>query len=360
VAVAEDVLFTPTPKKPTSKLLVIGLPLVIVGVAAAALLANRGGSSAGDVENVAAVRDTVVGPVPGTVSLSGVPATVTVGDTFTVAGTVVDSTRTPVPATAASWRSSNPEIAAVDSATGRVMAVAPGEATIDAVIAGQPATAKLVVAARPSGPIARIVVAPARLRIIEGRKQQLTANLVDSANTAVIGAVTWQIEDTTIASIDQTGNITARKPGRTNVVATSDAITTKVPLTVASKDGETDAEAIRAQVEQFVTALNGRNAQRVTALYTAESASAQDKQNLEFLLEGLKPGANLRATALNVAAPEIGWTEATATFTIRLSWKPATGAARTQTVPFKATLEKSGTGANGWKLLGVRATAKLQ
>jgi eukaryotic-like serine/threonine-protein kinase len=355
-AVADEASFSPTPKKKTSKLLLIGLPLVIAGVAVAAVLANRGGSSAGDV--VQPVRDTVVGPVPGTVSLSGVPATVTVGDTFTVAGTVVDSTRTPIPATAASWRSSHPEIATVDSATGQVTAVAPGEATIDATVAGKPATARLVVAARQSGPIARIAIAPTRLRITEGKKQQLTADLVDSANAPVVGAVTWQIEDTTIASIDQTGNVTARKPGRTNVVATSGTVTTKVPLQVASKEGETDAEAIRAQVEQFLTALNGRNAQRVTALYSAESP--QDKQNLEFLLEALKPAANLRATALNVAAPEIGWTEATANFTVRLAWKPANGAAKTQTVPFKATLEKGGTATNSWKLLGVKATDKLQ
>ncbi|MDQ3950325.1 MAG: Ig-like domain-containing protein [Gemmatimonadota bacterium] len=358
VAVADETAFSPTSRKRTSKLLLIGLPLVIVGVAAAAMLANRQRPVSEDAGTVG-VRDSVVGPVPGTVSLAGVPATVTVGDTFTVMATVVDSTRTPVPATAGSWRSSNPEIVAVDSATGRVTAIAPGEASIEALVAGQPAAAKFVVAARPSGPIARIVITPTRLRVIEGRKQQLTANLVDSANAPVIGAVTWQIEDTTVASIDATGNITARKPGRTNVVARSDTITTKIPLTVASKDGETDAEAIRAQIEQFLAALNGRNAQRVTALYTAESP--QDKQNLDVLLGALKqPGANLRATALSVAAPEIGWTEATATFTIRLSWKPATGAAKTQTVPFKATLEKGTAGANGWKLLGVRATEKLQ
>jgi uncharacterized protein YjdB len=356
IAAADEASFSPTPKKKTSKLLLVGLPLMIAGVAVTAMLANRGGSSAGDV--APPVRDTVVGPLPGTVSLSGAPATVTVGDTFTVAGTIVDSTRTPIPAAGASWRSSHPEIAAVDSVTGRVTAVAPGEVTIEATVGGKPATTRLVVAGRQSGPIARIAIAPARLRLIEGKKQQLTANLVDSANAPVIGAVTWQVEDTTIASIDATGTITARKPGRTNVVATSDAVTAKVPLQVVSKEGETDADAIRAQVGQFLTALNGRNAQRVTALYTAESP--QDKQNLEALLEALKPAANLRATALNVAAPEIGWTEATANFTVRLSWKPPTGAAKTQTVPFKATLEKGGTAVSSWKLLGVRATEKLQ
>ncbi|MDQ3996803.1 MAG: Ig-like domain-containing protein, partial [Gemmatimonadota bacterium] len=356
VAVADDAPFTPPRKRKAPRLLLIGLPLVIVGVAAAAMLANRTGGGAGTIE--VTPRDTVVGPVPGTVSLSGVPATVMVGDTFTVAGTVVDTTRTPVPTAVASWRSSNPEIASIDSATGRVTAIAPGEASIEALVAGRPATVRLAVAARPSGPIARIVIAPTRLRIVEGRKQQLTANLVDSANAPAIGAVTWQVEDTTIASIDQSGNVTARKAGRTNVVATSDSVTAKVPLQVASKEGETDMESIRAQVDQFLGALNARNAQRVTALYTAESP--QDKQNLDVLLEALKPGASLRATGLTVAAPEIGWTEATASFTVRLSWKPATGAAKSQTVPFRATLEKGTTAAGGWKLLGIRATEKLQ
>jgi uncharacterized protein YjdB len=356
IVTADDASFTSTPKKKTSKLLLIGLPLVIAGVAVGAVLANRDGPS---VEQTGAGTYVDTRPVPGTVGLSGVPDTATVGDTFTVAATVVDTTRSAVAAAAAGWRSSNPEIAAVDSLTGRVTAVAAGEVTIDAQVDGKPASARLVVAPRPPGSIARIDVAPARLRLIEGRKQQLTANLVDSANAPVIGQVTWQVEDTTIATIDPTGNISTRKPGRTNVVASSGAVTAKVPLTVAAKEGETDAEAIRGQVETFLTALNGRNAQRITALYTAESP--QDKENLSFLLETTKQaGSNLRASALSVSAPEIGWTEATANFTIRLSWKPAAGAAKSQTVPFRATLEKGGTATSSWKLLGVRATEKIQ
>ncbi|MFN2567405.1 MAG: Ig-like domain-containing protein, partial [Gemmatimonadaceae bacterium] len=360
VAVADDASLAASNRgaaRRSRRALLIGLPLVIVGVAAVGLLLGDPRGSKEEPVDSTLIRAGAIGPLPGTVSLSGVPATVTVGDTFTLAATVVDSTGTPVPAPAANWRSSNPEIAAVDSATGRVTGIAPGEATIDAEVAGKPATARLAVAARPSGPIARIMVTPARLRLVEGRKQQLAANLVDSANAPVIGTVTWQVEDTTIASVDANGNVTARKPGQTNVVATSDAITTKVPLTVAASDS--DADVIRAQVEQFVVALNGRNAQRVTALYTVESP--QDRENLEFLLATLRqPGANLRGSGFNVAAPTIGWTEATADFTLRLSWKPATGAAQTKTVPFRATLEKTGTAANSWKLLGVRAVEKLQ
>jgi uncharacterized protein YjdB len=357
IVVVDESTFTPTPKKPTSKLLLIGLPLVIAAVAVAAVLANRQRSEAEQAGTVV-TRDTVAGPVPGTVRLSGVPTTVTVGDTFTVAGAVIDSTRQAVPATAVGWRSSNPEIATVDSVSGHVTAVAAGEATIDAQIAGQPATVQLVIAPRPSGPIARIAVAPARLRLVEGRKQQLTANLVDSSNAPVIGAVTWQIEDTTVATIDATGNVTTRKAGRTNVVASSGAVTTKVPLTVASKEGESDKDAIRAQVETFIAALNGRNAQRVTALYTAESAD--DKANLAALIAALTPAAGLRASSGGFGEPEVGWTEASTNFTVRLSWKPATGAAKSQTVPFKATLEKGGTGTSGWKLLGVRALERIQ
>jgi len=200
-------------------------------------------------------------------------------------------------------------------------------------------------------------VTPTRLRLVEGRKQQLAANLVDSANSPVVGALTWQVEDTTIASVDPaTGTVTALKAGRTNVVATSGAVKTKVALTVAAKAGQSDEDAIRGQLEQFVAALNARNAQRVQGMYTAESA--QDKQNLDFLLETLKrAGSNFRAAGLTVSAPEIGWTEATANFTVRASWKPATGAAKTQAVTFRATLERAG---NSWKLLGVRALDKLE
>jgi hypothetical protein len=244
----------------------------------------------------------------------------------------------------------------VDSTTGRVTALGPGEVTINAEVGGKPASAKLVVSARPTGPIARIVVTPARLKLVEGKKQQLAANLVDSTNAPVVGAVTWQVEDTTIASVDAGGNLTARKAGKTNVVATSGLVTTKVALTVTGKEGESDAEAIRSQIEQFVAALNSHNAQRVQALLGGE-----DKQNADFLVETLKrAGANFRATQLTVSAPEVGWTEANASFTVRASWKPGTGAAKTQTVPFKATLEKGDGAAGGWKLVSVRALTKLE
>jgi hypothetical protein len=96
----------------------------------------------------------------------------------------------------------------------------------------------------------------------------------------------------------------------------------------------------------------------VTALYTAESA--EDKANLAALIEALKPAAGLRAAVGTVADPEMGWTEASSNFTLRLSWKPPTGAAKSVTIPFKATLEKSGTATSGWKLLGVRAMEKIQ
>jgi hypothetical protein len=338
-----------------NRLLLVGLPLVIVGVAAAAIIANKRGSES---ESTGVVQPQVdSGPRPGTVSLSGVPTAVSVGDTFNLVATIVDSTRTPVPTTAANWRSSNPEIASVDSLSGIVTGVGPGEATVSADVAGQQATAHLVVAPRQSGPIARVVVTPRRLRLVEGRKQQLAANLLDSANAPVVGAVTWQIEDSTVASVDPaTGNVTALKAGRTNVVATSGTVTAKVPLTVAAKEGESDVAAIRGQLEQFVAALNARNAQRVQAIYTAESA--QDKQNLDFLLETFKrAGSNFRAAQLTVSAPEVGWTEATANFTVRASWKPASGAVKNQAVTFRATLERAG---NSWKLLGVRALDKLE
>jgi hypothetical protein len=301
-------------------------------------------------------RSDSAGPAPGTVSLAGLPTTVTVGDTFSLAPTIVDPTGALVSAAAANWRSSAPDLVDVDSATGLITAMAPGEATIEADVAGKAASARLVVSAPQSGPIARIVVAPTRLRLVEGKKQQLTANLVDSANAPVIGAVTWQVEDTTIASVDATGTVTARKAGKTNVVATSDAVNTKIALTVAGKEGETDADAIRGQIEQFVAALNAHSPQRVQALLGAE-----DRQNAEFLAETFKrAGSNFRAAQLNVSTTEIGWTEASANFTVRASWKPASGAVKTQTVPFRATLEKGDGAAGGWKLTAVRGLSKLE
>jgi hypothetical protein len=83
-------------------------------------------------------------PAPGSLSISPHDA-VRVGDTLSLTAVALDARGQPISGAGVTWRSSVPDLAAVDSATGQVHGQAPGTALIIAQSGGQTATSELVV-----------------------------------------------------------------------------------------------------------------------------------------------------------------------------------------------------------------------
>lgn len=71
------------------------------------------------------------------------------------------------------------------------------------------------------GPVATVTVSPSAPTIFVGAAQNFTASAKDSAGVVVSSTYTWSSSDTTVATIDQTGNATALKIGTTTITATS-------------------------------------------------------------------------------------------------------------------------------------------
>lgn len=171
------------------------------------------------------------------VSVSINPTTASVKPTgtqqFTATG-IMGNNQSQDVTTQVTWTSSNVAFATIDPGTGIATGVAEGQATITAQASGSvKSTATLFVTN-----IQSIAVTPATATLTPGGQQQYTATatLVDGTTRVVTNQVTWSVSDTTAATIDGTGKLTAQNAGtitqQVTVTATFGSITGTATVTI--------------------------------------------------------------------------------------------------------------------------------
>src|SRR6266542_3462680 len=194
------------------------------GVAATS---NPGGSS-----DTASVTVTCVASVTVTPPSAAIPQ----GQTLQLTATPIDTSGTPMTGQAVAWASSNGAVATV-TGSGLVSAVGPGLATITATSGGKSGTAAITVT---SVPVAAVDVAPAVATIPQGQTTQLTATPKDAAGNPLAGrAVTWASSNGAVATVNNSGLVSALAAGSATITATSEgqsgsAGVTVTPVPVAS------------------------------------------------------------------------------------------------------------------------------
>src|SRR5207244_3536219 len=136
-----------------------------------------------------------------------------------------------------SWSSSNNAIASVNG-SGLVTGVAAGgPVTITATSEGQSGTASITVA---GAPVASVTVTPASASVQAGQTGQLTATLKDANGNILTGrTVTWSSNNTSVATVNNTGLVTTKVAGSATITATSEGQSgtssiTVTPVPVAS------------------------------------------------------------------------------------------------------------------------------
>jgi hypothetical protein len=177
---------------------------------------------------LAGCGDDVTVKQPTTVTVTPSTATVRVGETVqltaSVTGDVADKTVT--------WSSSDQAKATVD-ANGKVTAVARGNATITAKSnADAAATSSALITITGAG-VNQVTVAPSNAIIKPGDFLQATAQV--DADPGVARTVTWSSSATSVATVDNTGKITAVAQGTATITAASTAdpsVTGSLALTV--------------------------------------------------------------------------------------------------------------------------------
>ena len=129
---------------------------------------------------------------------------------------------------AITWRSSDPFVATVN-ALGVTRATGNGTATITATVSGVSGTAALTVEQQ----VAAVAVSPDSSVLVVGETLPLEAAIMDANGHSIQGAqVAWASADTTVATVDESGHVTAAGLGQTTITAVSDEVVAEVAIAV--------------------------------------------------------------------------------------------------------------------------------
>ena len=128
-----------------------------------------------------------------------------------------------------SWSTSDPNVIAVSSDAGTVMARAPGSALITAAI-GQVGTSLELTVREPSP--ASITLDPGALQLHSGEQAVLVAVVKDRRANPVPGNPRWSASDGNVVSVSQTGQVEAQNPGAAIVTAEIEGLQATAEVTV--------------------------------------------------------------------------------------------------------------------------------
>jgi uncharacterized protein YjdB len=162
---------------------------------------------------------TVLAAPVASVDVTPLTASVAAGDTVRLTATPRDALGQALAGRTVTWTSSSDAVATV-STSGLVTGVAEGTVTITATSEGQNGTATVTVTVPP---VAMVEVDPAAATLQVDDTQQLTAVPRDAGGIPLVGrSVTWSSSNALVASVTNTGLVTAHALGTATITATSE------------------------------------------------------------------------------------------------------------------------------------------
>ena len=185
-------------------------------------------ASAGEVSKSTTVS---VDQMVSSVTVSPAAETLVARDDLSVSAEAVDANGHAVAGAEFEWASSDTSVVSVDG-SGLVVAVAPGEVEITAGSAGVTGRAALaVVAAVPTA----VAVIPDTVALTAlGQTAPLAADVRHQAGRVMTAAdVSWTSTDTTVATVDSAGLVTAMGNGEATITATAGTVSETATVSVA-------------------------------------------------------------------------------------------------------------------------------
>ena len=159
------------------------------------------------------------------VTLDKAELSITKGESATLVATVTPDNATDKTVT---WSSSDADVASVDE-TGKVTALEGGNATITAKAGDKTATCEVTVTV----PVESVTLDQTSLTLEEEQTATLVATV--KPDDATDKTVTWSSSDAAVATVDETGKVTAVKEGTATITAKAGEKTAACEVTVKKK-----------------------------------------------------------------------------------------------------------------------------
>lgn len=154
------------------------------------------------------------------------------------------------------WQSNNPDVVSVDN-NGVISALEPGNATITATVGSFSVSAEVKVLI----PIDNIVISNSDVRLNKGGTETLTIQVYPE-NAEEDTTVTWESSNDKVATVDQTGKVTAVGGGNATITGTlknGKKVTAEVTVAVPIENvtvNYTDLELEKGKSEQLDVTIN--------------------------------------------------------------------------------------------------------
>jgi len=176
--------------------------------------------------------DGVTGPPPvASLSVALMKSSLLIGEATTAVATVKDANGNVLTGRAMTWSSSDPTVATV-SATGGVVGLSTGTASITAASEGRSGSATVTVTVAP---VASVSVSFGSSTIDVGATTQATATLYDANGNVLTGrAINFSSDNTSVATVSTSGLVRGVSAGSANITATSEGRNGSATVTVIS------------------------------------------------------------------------------------------------------------------------------
>jgi len=168
--------------------------------------------------------------VAASITVAPTSVTVTTGQSSQLTATVKDSHGNVISGAPVSWSVDNSGIALVSS-TGLVAGQSAGSATVTATSGAAHVNVPVTVTQPPAN---AVIVSPSTVALLITQQQQLTGTVTDAGGNTITGqTITWQSNNTGVATVSSSGLVTAVLPGAATITATSGAVSGTAHVTVS-------------------------------------------------------------------------------------------------------------------------------
>lgn len=191
------------------------------------------------------------------VTISPSTVTVAVNAAVPVSASAFDCNGNSIRDKTINFTSANTAVATVTS-SGQIIGVSVGQTTVSAVANGKSGTAQVTVTPEIAN---TVTVAPATFTLRIGQVKQFTPTAKNASGAIITGRTfVWSTSNSSIASVDQSGNVTALTVGNVVVSANADGVIgnaslsiTNVPIGACSLSPTTQKVTLTAQAQPTIT-----------------------------------------------------------------------------------------------------------